>query len=110
MSGVKGKSGGKRAGAGRPRQIKTVSEKVKTKIIGAANLLKRKYGVGVEEKMLSLIYDDSTQDTVKASVFKTYMEAMIAKETKVEAKVKMPTGPGIYIPKELPDQAEEEAL
>lgn len=108
MSGTKGHSGGARENSGPPKgtkygkRSKTVSEKTKAGILKAANRLKKKYGIPLEEAMLELCYDKSTQASVKASVWKSYLEALVAKET--DQKVDLTSqGPAIFLPTQDPD-------
>ena len=98
MAGVKGRSGGYRPGAGRPRKKKTVSEKVKNNYLKAARELAKEYGEPVEKAVLRLIYKESVQDSVKASVLKAYNEALLVKEAEKEVNINVNRGPRIGLP------------
>ena len=105
MAGVKGRSGGYRPGAGRPRKKKTVSEKVKNNYLKAARELAKEYGEPVEKAVLRLIYKESVQDSVKASVLKAYNEALLIKETEQDVNINHNHGPKIGLPEMRPDPA-----
>ncbi len=85
MAGTKGHSGGPRPNSGRPRKVKTASEKTKHAIMKAARKLARENGMPIEEAMLSMIYDPKVQDSTKASIWKSYLGSLVAKE--IEKKV-----------------------
>jgi len=104
MAGVKGRSGGSRPGAGRPRKRKTISEKVKANYLKAARELAKEYGEPVEKAVLRLIYKDKVQDSVKASVLKAYNEALLIKEFEKDINVNV-QGPKIGLPEMKPDPA-----
>ena len=105
MAGVKGRSGGYRPGAGRPRKKKTVSEKVKANYLKAARELAKEYGEPIEKAVLRLIYKDDVQDSVKASVLKAYNEALLIKETEQDVNINHNHGPKIGLPEMRPDPA-----
>lgn len=110
MAGVKGRSGGQRPGAGRPRHIKTVSDKVKGNYTRAANKLKREFGMSFEEAMLRLAFDPKTQDSVRASVMKSYNEAMISRQTEQNITVSKSQGMDIKKAVRLPPKQQDPAL
>lgn len=92
--------GGARKGAGQPKgnkKNKNVSETTKGKILSAAEKLAEEYGKPIEEAMLELVYKPKTQDSVKASIFKTYLEALVAKESEQNINVNK-VGPRIGLP------------
>ena len=105
MPGTKGNSGGFRPGAGRKRTIKTVSEKTKNNYIKAARELAKEKGLTLEKAFLSMVYDKDVQDTVKASVMKSYNDALISRSTEQSISVHKESGPVIGLPpiKENPD-------
>ena len=107
MAGVKGKSGsgGARPGAGVPRKVRTVSERMKGKILRAANKLSKEYGEPIEQAMLRMCYQPNVQDSVKASVFKTYLDSIVAKESEKNVKITGAQGPAIYLPPRMEDPA-----
>jgi len=107
MAGKKGMKGGggARPGAGRPRKKKTVSEKIQRAIQKAVRELTKEHGETPEKAMLKLLYDGKTQDTVKASIFKSYLESNIVKETTSKLDVKA-TGPTIGLPPQHEDKDE----
>jgi hypothetical protein len=90
--------GGYRTGSGRPRKKKTVSEKVKNNYIKAARKIAREKGITIEEHLLWMLFDDNVQDTVKASIMKSYNEAIISKELDQNANVNRHVGPVIGLP------------
>jgi len=91
--------GGYRNGAGRPYKKKTVSEKIKNNYSKAARKLAKEHdGETIEYAVLKLLYKSDVQDSVKASIIKTYNEAMITKETDLNVDVKVAQGPTIYLP------------
>ena len=98
MAGVKGRSGGPRPNSGRPRKVKTVSERTKKAILKAARELAKEHGMSLEKAMLSLCFKDDVQDSVRASVWKSYLESMVAKESKQEIDVneERSSGPTIF--------------
>ena len=88
---------------GRPKVKKSISATVKNKYIAAAEKLAKEHGVTLEYQMLSMIFDSNIQDTVKASIMKTYNDAMIIRES--ESKIiKEDRTPKIYLPEEDEDQ------
>ncbi len=107
----KDRRGGARPGAGRkPKQkdARGLSDQLKNSIVTAAQELAKEYGEPIEKAMLRLVYRDDIQDTVKSSVFKVYLEAMIVKES--EQKIDVSTkkeGPTVYLPEKKPDIALE---
>lgn len=90
--------GGKRIGAGRPRKTKTTSEKTSYAIRKAARELSKEYGEPIEKAMLRLIYLDGTQDAVKASVFKSYLQSLLVRETQQNIREEIVRGPVIGLP------------
>ena len=105
MSGAKGRSGGYRPGAGRPKKVKTTSIRIKNNYIKAARKLAKEYGMPVEEAMLRMIYDPDVQDSVKASIMKSYNDALIAREVDQHVNVNRQEGPAIMLPPMMPDPA-----
>ena len=105
MAGVKGRSGGYRPGAGRPRKKKTISEKVKNNYLKAARELAKEYGETLEKAVLRLIYKNKIQDSVKVAILKAYNEAMLVKESKKDISVNDNQGPRIGLPEMQPDPA-----
>ena len=105
MAGVKGRSGGYRPGAGRPRKKKTISEKVKNNYLKAARELAKEYGEPIEKAVLRLIYEGDVQDSVKASILKAYNEALLIRETEKDVNVNFNRGPLIGLPEMKPDPA-----
>jgi hypothetical protein len=105
MSGVKGRSGGYRPGAGRPKKVKATSTRIKNNYIKAARKLAKEFGMPVEEAMLRMVYDPDVQDSVKASIMKSYNDALIAREVDQHVNVASQEGPAIMLPPMLPDPA-----
>ena len=98
MAGTKGRSGGPRPNSGRPRKVKTVSEATKKAILKAARELAKEHGMSLEKAILSMCFKDDVQDSVRASVWKSYLESMVAKESKQEIDVneERSSGPTIF--------------
>lgn len=109
LSTTRAKHGGKREGAGRKRQVRNHSEKTIKRWEAAARKLAREKGESIEYHLLSMLWDDDTQDSVKASIMKTYNEALIIKKTeqKSEATVTTNQGPVIGLPTMKKDPALE---
>lgn len=105
MAGVKGKSGGAREGAGRPKEKKTVSEEVKAAYIRAAKELAKEYGESVEKAILRMAYLDNVQDSVKVAVLKAYNEALLVKESAQNVNVNKYPTPVIGLPPMKTDPA-----
>jgi len=108
MAGVKGKSGGKRSNSGPEKGTKydtgSVSQVIKDSIQKAADELAKEFGEPIEKAMLRLCYAEGTQDTVKASVWKSYLESMVVRETKSETKIEdLTVAPKLYIPERKKD-------
>lgn len=102
---TKDNRGGKRAGAGRPRQTKTVSEKVKKGWIIAARKIKKEKGMSIEEIALRMLLDPDIQDTVKASIIKIYNDALIVKTSETTQHVDHTHGPAVGLPPVREDPA-----
>lgn len=90
---------------GRPRKKKNVSEKIKENYLSAARKLKKQFGYSVEEALLRMMYEPKIQDAVRASIMKTYNEAMIIKHTESKITKTNVVVPSIYLPKMAPDPA-----
>ena len=91
--------GGKRKNqTGRPRKIKTTSEKAKQRWMAAAQKIKKETGETIEYHALKMVLDPDEQGSVKASILKTYNEALIVKETKQDVNVTEKYGPRIGLP------------
>ena len=109
MAGKMGKSGGARANSGPAKGTQyntgTVSDQTKSAIQIAAIELAAEFGEPIEKAMLRLCYDKDTQDTVKASVWKSYLESMVVRETKNETKLEdLTKEPKIYLPAQDKDE------
>ena len=103
MAGVKGKSGGKRDNAtGRPPKVTEHEDKFKADIVKVLAKLEKENKKSFLEAAFSLMYEDKVQDTVKASLFKTYSEIFAVKksETKIED---LTVAPKLYIPERKKD-------
>ena len=97
--------GGARPGAGRPRKKKTTSEKVKFNWLAAARKIKKETGITIEEHALRMAIDPNVQAAVRASVFKTYNEALIVRESIQDVNVTTVEGPAIGLPPQRADLA-----
>ena len=92
----KGTWGGAREGSGPKPKKKEYSESVKNAYMVAAEKLAKKHKKPIEEALLSMVYDKDVQDSVKASIMKTYNEAMIIKATEKTVKDNRSKGPTIF--------------
>lgn len=101
------KRGGARPGSGskkgtkyKKRTVKTASDKTIARWEAAARKLKKETGKTVEDIALGMLLDDKQQGSVKASILKTYCEALIVKrtESRSEATVTTQQGPAIGLP------------
>jgi hypothetical protein len=103
MAGKKGKSGRK---SDAPVNY---DENFKKEIKSVLNKLKKKHGKSFLEAVFELMFDSKTQDSVKASLFKTYSEIFAVKksETKTESNVETHRGPVIGLP---PIRGEDPAM
>ena len=98
MAGKKGKSGGKREGAGQPpKKPNAYSDQFKDDVLAAVKELEKENKATFLKQAFSLMYDDKTQSSVKASLLKTFSEifAVNKSETKIEGLISEPT---LYIP------------
>ena len=105
MVGIKGASGGARPGAGRKRIKKTISEKIQNNYLKAARKIAREKGMTIEEHLLRMLFDSEVQDTVKASIMKSYNEAMIAKTVSQNISVTKDKGMAVRLPPKRQDPA-----
>jgi len=98
MAGIKGRSGGSRLGAGRPRKKKMVSERIKNNYLKAARELAKEFGYTIEEAILRLVYEDDVQDSVKVAVLKAYNDALLVKESEKDININkhQHSGPTIF--------------
>lgn len=64
----------------------------------------------IEESMLRMAFDKDTQDSVRASIMKSYNEAMITKAEKRDVTVTKSKGPEIRKPVRLPPKRQDPAL
>lgn len=94
------KRGGARDGSGRKRIIKSLSQKTKRQIEKAAKELAAEHGgEDLVKVTLRRLYDPDTPPMVCATIFRSYLDSLVAKETesKVEANVQT-HGPVIGLP------------
>lgn len=71
---VQERRGGKRAGAGKKEN--KLNNKEMQKLSDAVIRIENKFGIGIIEQVLSLLYDPDTSSSAKASIFKTYLDAL----------------------------------
>ena len=91
--------GGKRDNqTGRPRTIRTTSDKTKAKWLKAARELAKERGETIEKRLLSMLWDDDVADNAKAAIAKIYNEALITKESAQSISVNKQVGPTIGLP------------
>ena len=116
MAGKKGMkgSGGKREGAGRPKGAKgkaklkgVTSEERKKSINEALEKVAAEEGMTADEAIVRMLYNDKVQDSVKAGIWKSLLEATVVKETKSEIDLNAVVKPKIYLPKRDPNPASE---
>ena len=109
MSGVKGKSGGKRQNSGRKRKDRTTSDDTKQNWLDSSAMIKKKTGMTMEDHACLMAIDPDIQASVRASIFKIRNEALIVRETKQDINIPDRTyGPVIGLPPILrPDPALE---
>jgi hypothetical protein len=109
MSGKHGMTGGggPRPNSGRPPKKKPdYEEKFKERILRAAQELKREHGTNIEKAILSLCYDPDTQDSVKASIFKTYADMFVVRSSRNSSEFEFKNrGPVIGLPPMREDPA-----
>jgi hypothetical protein len=104
------KHGGVRSNqTGRPKKDKpTYEEKFKREVTRTLNKLKREHdGTTFLEAAFRMMWDNDVQDSVKASLLKTYSEIFAVKKSETDVKFNQVTGPGILLPEENPDPTEE---
>jgi hypothetical protein len=104
------KHGGARPNqTGRPKKVKPdYDEKFKKEVIRTLNKLKREHNKkSFLEAALEMMWDKKVQDTVKASLLKTYADIFAVKKAETKLDVNPVTGPGILLPEENPDPSEE---
>ena len=87
---------------GRPPKVTEHEDKFKADIVKVLAKLEKKNKKSFLEAAFSLMYEDKVQDTVKASLFKTYSEIFAVKksETKIED---LTVAPKLYIPERKKD-------
>ena len=109
MTKKKENRGGKRPNqTGRPKKQVDYDQKFKKSILKAAKNLEKEKGRPIEEEILSLVYDDNTQDAVKASIWKTYTEMFTVKKTEKKEDININQGgPAIGLPPARKDPALE---
>ena len=107
MAGAKGKSGGLRTNAGRPHKIVNYDSQFKSKLKAAINKAAKEHGKNVWEVAVGMMYEEKTQDVVKASILKTIKEAFVTTKSESDVKVSTPSGPGIFLPEQKIDPSEE---
>ena len=91
--------GEKKAG-GRPRVVKSHSEKVKKNWLDAAAKIAKETGQSIEEHLLRMLISPDVQDTSKVGIGKLYNDALLIKEIKNTVEKKL--GPTIYLPADRP--------
>lgn len=100
--------GGARAGSGPKKPETTYDEAFKKDFKAALNKLKKENGnVSFLEAALKLMWEDKTQDTVKASLLKIYAEVFTVKKAESDINVSGPAGPGILLPPLNDDPADK---
>ena len=98
MAGKKGRSGRG------PAEKRTISDKTKKAIQKAVKELTEEYGMSPEKAALKMLYMDNIMPTAKASILKSYLEAMTVKETDSSISVKEGSGLVIGLPELYKDE------
>jgi hypothetical protein len=97
MSGKKGKSGGKRKGAGAPKKTRIYPDSIKENFIKAAAMFKKEHGKSIEEYILNLLADDKFHPTAKAAIAKLYFDVLVPKVQEKNINIgENQRGPVIY--------------
>ena len=101
---------GKKKGSGPKKGAKydkgSQSENRKLSIQAAIDKLADETGMTLDEAMVRMCYDNKVQGSVRASVYKSVLEATVAKETKQDTTIRA-DGPQMYLPELQPDPALE---
>lgn len=106
MAGVKGRSGGAREGAGRPKKTPAeYSLLVKDRVLEAAEKLKAKHGYSIEEAILGIVYEEGTNSNARVSAANFYKEILVIKESKQEKTITETKAPTVYVPERKEDPA-----
>lgn len=100
--------GGNRKGSGR-KKLPPVDydDKFKKDVLSTLSKLAKKHDASFLEKVFEMMYNEKVQDTVKASLFKTYKEIFVSKTPETKVEVSQVTGPGIMLPTKKPDPSEK---
>ena len=103
------KHGGARKGAGAKLKAKPDYEDTFKKDVKAvlAKLKKKHKGKSFLESAFGMMWEKKVQDTVKASLLKTYAEIFTVKKSETKVDLNQPTGPGIMLPPESEDPTEK---
>lgn len=97
--------GGKRRNqTGRPKVIKSHSEKVKANYLKAAAKIEKETGMSMEEHFLRAAIDPDLHAGSRAAFAKLYNEALLIKETKQTVEEKK--SPVVYLPEITPKPRE----
>lgn len=101
-TGPKGAWGGRREGAGRPKQ--TISAEQIEKMILKAKKYADERGIDLDDLLLEIAYDKQMAPKDRIACIKVYKEYTIAKMQE-GGEADKDLGPGIYLPGEKPDPA-----
>ena len=105
MAGTKGRSGGKREGAGRPRQIKTISDKAIEAWAAAGRKIKKETGESVEYQALKIFLDPNEPVTLRKAALEAYQSSLVIKKPENKTETHNYPGPAIMLPPNNEDPA-----
>jgi hypothetical protein len=106
MAGKKGRSGGKREGAGRPRNPKPDYDADFREYCENARIkVEQDNGQSIAEAVFSMIFNPDIQDTVKVSIWNKYCEMNTVKKSESDVNVTRNDGPAIGLPEMDEDSA-----
>jgi hypothetical protein len=100
--------GGARPGTGpKPQPKPNYDEKFKKNVLAAVSRLEKKHQKKFLDAILEQVYDDKAQASVKASIFKAYIDIFTVKQTesKSERHDWKHQGPAIMLPEMDEDPA-----
>jgi len=103
MAGVKGKSGGARPNAGRPK--KTLTQQQVSKIIKSVEKKGKEKGISWSDSFAEMLFDPVANYRERLQAFRLFMEITISKSIEQNINVNKGQAPKIYLPEKKPDPA-----
>jgi hypothetical protein len=103
MAGIKGKSGGARPNAGRPK--KTLTQQQVSKIIKAVEKKGKENGISWSDSFAEMLFDPVANYRERLQAFRLFMEITISKSIEQNINVNKNQAPKIYLPEKRPDPA-----